>query len=248
MTTWKKKGAANAGGAAATVFPALQPTLYSPYGQWALQFEDATVVRADRSGNARTLGAPAGVASPCPSSRSQPQQSGLSALAMNRPEINLLGDAAPLGELTVTCKMWPRRDDTGVINEQWIVMYAADASASQCIIGLTSGLKMLYVADPSGGVASSLTVAEGQWGWFSLRRAASGDITFGYLRQGDIAPTYETYAIGLPAGTVPNLRIGGKAFTSTDFRPRGSIEDVCMWRTRLTDAEMEPLWQAAMAL
>lgn len=231
------------GGGAGNIAPTLQPlTVVNGDAPWAAWSFDATQtggfgMGTDRSGNGRMLSVP-GSALGSPSRRGNGHTSvAWNGVQTTGVDLSLLAqwDA---GSLTIAGWLNAGVGAAGVpILEGWWAGYGVSLGQNQCLLGNTSGGKFLYVADPSGGVASVMDFPlTGSWHYVSVRR----DVVNNYVRWG-VDKTFESASIGPPAAAGPGaaLRWGqmpfGGAFNWTAW---GALEDWVYWQTILSDDQL----------
>lgn len=225
----------------------LQPTLYSPLAQWALQgAPDATRLYADRSGNNRHL--TAGTSAPVPDlivgqTAIQPPTQAQAARLKRTGDVAL----ALTGAMTVTCRL-KRTGTTGCISVQSGIFGAGATVNTLCSLVLGAGVALAYQWEQTTGnmstVTSPLVPPLNTWAFYSFRRAASGVPTFG------LDTSYWTASGSFPVppgGSASFLTIGDNDEVS-DGPFSGAIADYCIWNVRLTDDELTPLRNAAMGL
>ncbi len=230
----------------------LQPTIYSPIAQWALQgATDPTPARVylDRSGNARhlTQGSPTGEPDLIPGQTAiRPNSTGdftTGNKLRNNPADAVI---AAVTEFTITSRIkWDGGGGNMVATISSNYTGAASNSTNMQF-QILSNSHPLYSYSPNAAgfasyEASTLACPVGQWVFFTMRRFANGDVRFG------LGANYETLDIpGLPVSGTTNARmtIGDDGDSSVLFN--GLIADVCLWGTALTDDELTPLRIAAM--
>jgi hypothetical protein len=250
---WPAGGGASGGGGAPARYPQLTQTLYSPWAQWAMDWQTPpTSQNDDRSGNSRTL-AWFSTVRPGPSPRAAPatgtvlaarvpgQSSGASYAGANATTFP--------GAMTVTCKVWWRQSS-----------FAGDAATAEVIFG-ASGVAdprttaWLYVSDVGhlgcfwdgmGAKETTAFVPVGRWFWVSMQRDTDLSVRLG------IDGVYQSFAGPLPAQTAlatAILRVGCWAFAGGNGQAwAGGFEDLSVWNTRLTDTQLEDLRRYAMGV
>lgn len=231
------------------------PVLYSPLAMWALDFAESEAAGLqDRSGNGRHLVKVSlvdkgpdlieGAVSPVGSTG-----------AGTKFVQGTLGSAdatwAITGPLTVVQRAW---FDGDVSRTQVLYQsnyYPYGPSPVRCVpftlATVAPGGALLSYAQHGANVADaytfSLTMPVARWCFVSFRRAASGVLTLG------VDDTYEdSPALPMPGPTAAGVQLA--LMNSNDgIAPLawgGGKADAGVWDKRLTDAQLEPLYQQAM--
>lgn len=221
--------------------PKLQPlTVINGQAPWAAWAFDARYpagnIGTDRSGNLRDLSystAIVGSASRRGSGHTSALWYGSAAgdFSMSRANLWDAGDLTICGWLNTA---WV----SGSLIEGWWFGFGQGAGGNQCLLGNTAGpnYKLLYVADPSGGVTSTMGFpGTGDWRFVSVRRSVS----LQWVRWG-IDTVFEQKTIGPPAAASAGsiLRVGCMPFAPPNFCAFGAMEDWVYWKTLLTDDQV----------
>lgn len=223
----------------------LQPTLYSPAAQWALRGAPVTATTyADRSGNGSHLTG----GTPIPAPGSTPGQLSVIFGPGSAGSLSRTTDAALRlsAEVTVTLKCWRRPAGTSQVLFELGGTGGMGANGNVLYeLGVGSGGGLYYYSETGSQVGHAVGTSglvPQTWSFISLQRdAAATDIRLG------IDGAYENLVGVAPTG-------GGQAFMTIGNEPDfglpwlGGLEDLCVWPTRLTDAELLVLRKAAMGI
>lgn len=254
---WVSIGEENSG-------PALQPNLYSPLVAYPLDaldpdygnFPGVDRQRFDVSGNNRPLSA-VNV-----NMGADLRGAGHGCWVAQQSSNHIITDVASsgtngyaalrlTGAMTLTCRAFisPQSISTGSSHYISCEANFSDGSAAGnalWLFGVDGNGRLLYVRDTGthvgGSYASTLAFPDGEWHFVTLRREASGVVTVG------LDETYQTSgAIAPPTG-------GSNSYHSIGGTPSngewwlGGIADLRVFNTRLTDAELVPLYRVAMGV
>lgn len=237
------------------LFPALTPTVYSPVAQYALQggVGDYTQVRRDRSGNNYhlTKGTPdedydlingqlciKGVPGPGEGNATRLQRPAYTAA------LQITGD------LTVSfrAKRLPGASGPIACMSGYFNLGGNEKNTLFTCSILSNGVLEVFWEQTHGvsftRQSSTVLSPLNQWAWYTFRRnATTGVWTFG------VNNGYENAVAG------PGTSGGSEAFLSiasqdeaTDSYWGGDLADVSIWASRLTDAELLPLYKNAMGV
>jgi hypothetical protein len=217
--------------------PALQPTIYSPLAQWALQgAPDTARMYLDRSGNNNHL--TGGTATAVPDLISGQTAISNGKLTATIPAL------AVTGALTVTGRLkWTP-------NGQQQVIIDVGSSGVGCVYLLAASPSgnLLYYCEGSGGVpvtwTSALACTAGQWHWFELVRDAAGT---------GVGLTLDGTAQTSPTLTAPVAAPGNGLVTvgSNDSGVQPWIDalaDLDVWGAAVSATDSIPLRNAALGL
>jgi hypothetical protein len=226
------------------------PLLYGPYAAWALDFaaSDAAGL-VDRSGNARHLANVQLAKAP------DLREDAVVPLGPSKLTQGPLGSGttwALNGELTVVCRAWFDGDvsRTQCFYQANFYPYAPSPVRNVPFTLATvspDGALLFYQqhgANVADSWASTLVMPAGQWCWVSYRRALSGVVTLG------INLTYQNSPVfSLPSSSDGvQLAVMNSNDGLTPLYWGGSMADMIVWSSRLSDAQLLPLYNAAMGV
>jgi hypothetical protein len=208
---------------------ALQPTLYAPLVQWALQGAPSTAqLYNDRSGNGRHL--TSGTATPVPDLI--PGQSAVTAANLGA----VISALALAGPMTLTARVKPSGSGLQILLD----VGDSGPASNYLIARLTSGALAYSPVSGVGYDTGSIVMPNEEWSFISLRRASPTDVTLG------IGAQYVNLTAMAPGAGTTGIVILGMVEGDAATRWLGAFADVCIWGRRLTDAELDVLRKVAM--
>ena len=274
---WQAQGGGNGGGAAAAPVPQLQSNIASAVAMWSLDVDMSlgSMLGTDRSGNTLNLSSNGALTFPdiIPGGKASITWS-LDTRTTSYPVGFQAGISYPAlrltGAMSVTFRAmksaYPPPPNVPWTNYQYMVACGNgnDATANGNMlwsvgvsIGPTKG-GVFYYSESGVKVGASFIStlpltssglsSDGLWHFVAMRREASGVVTI------DVDGSSQTSGALAPptAGSTSRVFIGRPAMdpitTLTDIGLIGSVRDVCVWPSRLTDAQVLFLRKQSMGL
>ncbi|MEY4507971.1 MAG: hypothetical protein RLZZ450_93 [Pseudomonadota bacterium] len=235
------------------LYPALTPTVLSPVAQYALQGgADLARVYLDRSGNGYhlTKGTPSATPDLISGQTAVVGVSGAgigNATRLQRPAFTAALQIT--GPLTISARVKRTTGNSGVIACMSGIFGAGNTRNTLFTCSILSSGAMEVFWESTAGVSNQRDSAAGlvpldTWCWVTWRRdTTDGRWTFG----ANLAYENTTPGLGTSGGSEAFLSIACQD-EAPDIFWAGGLADVSIWASRLSDAQLLPLYKNAMGI